>query len=168
MTQHVLAQAQQCQVHQIRYNMEITSELTKRVLANTFIMYFKAQSYHWNIEGRNFAQDHAFFGELYEALHANVDTIAEEIRTLGDYAPISLMEMYNSKTIMEDEAKPVSFENMIMNLLDANSQVIASLNSLFTEASNVNNQGLADFAAGLLDSHAKHGWMLRSHLKAGE
>lgn len=148
--------------------MQIISELTKRVLANTFIMYFKAQSYHWNIEGRNFSQDHAFFGELYETLHSNVDAIAEEIRALGDYAPISLMEMYNSKTIMEDEMKPKSFEGMIANLLDANGQVVISLNSLFAEASAVNNQGIADFAAGLLDAHAKHGWMLRSYLKESE
>ena len=139
-----------------------------QVLANTFLMYFKAHSYHWNIEGRNFAQDHAFFGDLYGTLHSNVDTIAEQIRAIGIYAPKSLMELYNSKTIMEDDTKPVSFEAMIMNLLSANSQVISSLNTLFTDATAANNQGLADFAAGLLDSHAKHGWMLKSFLKSGE
>lgn len=139
-----------------------------QVLANTFLMYFKAHSYHWNVEGRNFAQDHEFFGDLYATLHSNVDTIAEQIRAIGVYAPKSLMELYNSKTIMEDDSKPVSFESMITNLLSANSQVISSLNTLFTAATAANNQGLADFAAGLLDSHAKHGWMLRSFLKSGE
>lgn len=148
--------------------MEQLQQSLNQVLANTFVMYFKAHSYHWNVEGRNFSQDHAFFGDLYETLHGNIDTIAEQIRALGPYAPKSLMELYNSKTIMEDDEKPASFQAMIMNLLVANNEVTGSLNRLFTESSNANNQGLADFAAGLLDAHAKHGWMLRSYLKSGE
>lgn len=139
-----------------------------QVLANTFVMYFKAHSYHWNIEGRNFSQDHAFFGDLYGTLHGNVDAIAEQIRAINVYAPKSLMELYSYKTIIEDDSKPNTFQGMIVNLLVANSEIISSLNKLFTDASNANNQGLADFAAGLLDAHAKHGWMLKSYLKTGE
>ena len=31
-------------------------ELMKVVLADSFVMYTKAQGYHWNVEGRHFAQ----------------------------------------------------------------------------------------------------------------
>ena len=58
--------------------MEITmspSALLKKLLANMFLMYFKAHSYHWNVEGPNFAQYHAFFGDLYTTLHGNFDII---------------------------------------------------------------------------------------------
>lgn len=140
----------------------------KNVLADTFIMYFKAHTYHWNVEGKNFSEMHSFFGDLYEELHGAVDVIAEEIRALDEYAPISLMELYNSKTITEDSVKPSSSVEMLALLLVANNQVTNDLNNLFKAATAANKQGLADFAAGRLDVHAKHGWMLRSFLKSGE
>lgn len=138
---------------------------TKIVLGNTFTMYFKAHSYHWNIEGKNFQQMHDFFGGIYEELHGAVDAIAEEIRALDVYAPISLEELYKFKSIQEDATKPGYCAVMLGNLLSANNEVINSLNQLFRLATEENNQGLADFAAGRLDVHAKHGWMLRSFMK---
>jgi starvation-inducible DNA-binding protein len=148
--------------------MNPLSATLKQLLANMFVSYFKAQSYHWNIEGRNFAQDHAYFGDVYEQFYGKIDAIAEQMRALGSYAPISLEDLYPSKTIQEDTVKPESFQAMVMNLLDCNAQITANLNKLFADADAANNQGLADFAAGLLDEFAKQAWMLRSHLKSGE
>ncbi len=144
--------------------MEELVTTTKLVLGNTFVMYFKAHSYHWNVEGKNFSELHDFFGELYAELHGAVDSIAEEIRALDQYAPTSLMELYNYKTIVEDEDVK-SVDAMFASLIAANTQVISSLNRLFEVASATNEQGLADFAAGRIDIHKKHGWMLRSYTK---
>lgn len=148
--------------------MNPLSATLKQLLANMFVTYFKAHSYHWNIEGRNFSQDHAFFGGLYDTFFDQIDSIAEQMRALGVYAPHSLEDLYPLKTIQEDVAKPASFEAMIANLLECNAQIIVVLNKLFADASTDNNQGLANFAADLLDKHAKHGWQLRSFLKSGE
>lgn len=139
--------------------------IAQMVLGNTFVMYFKAHSYHWNVEGANFGEMHDFFGELYGELHAAIDVIAEEIRAMDEYAPISIMELYNTKTIKEDTEKPADAKAMLANLQDANEKVIESLNRLFESASKNNQQGLADFAAGRIDIHKKHGWMIRSYLK---
>jgi len=144
--------------------MEELVTTTKLVLGNTFVMYFKAHSYHWNVEGKNFSELHDFFGGLYAELHGAVDSIAEEIRALDQYAPTSLMELYNYKTIVEDEDVK-SVDAMFASLIAANTQVISSLNRLFEVASATNEQGLADFAAGRIDIHKKHGWMLRSYTK---
>lgn len=138
---------------------------TKIVLGNTFTMYFKAHSYHWNIEGKNFQQMHNFFGDLYDELHDAVDTTAEQVRALDVYAPISIDELYKYKSINEDTTKPGYCAVMLGNLLSANAEVISSLNQLFKMATAEGNQGLADFAAGRLDVHAKHGWMIRSFMK---
>jgi starvation-inducible DNA-binding protein len=140
----------------------------KVVLGNTFVMYFKAASYHWNVEGKNFTEMHDFFGDLYAEIYGAIDPLTEEIRALDAYAPISLMELYNYKTITEDSVKPTDCKAMLMNLGVANTQMIEALNKLFAVATATNNQGLADFAAGRLDTHAKHGWMLRSFIKGGE
>lgn len=141
--------------------LQVTAKI---VLANTFVMYFKAHSYHWNVVGPMFTVYHDFFGTLYQDLHAAVDATAEEIRALDEFAPINLAEMYAHRTILEDTSRPVSADQMLVNLQAANGSMIESLNALFKTATANNNQGLADFAAGRLDVHAKHGWMLKSLL----
>lgn len=139
----------------------------KIALANTFTMYFKAHTYHWNVEGINFSEYHEFFGDLYDELFTAIDSVAERIRILDSYAPISLSDLLASKTIEEDTMKPVSVNTMLTNLLSANDQVVASLNKTFQLAEAVKDQGLMDFIAGRLDVHAKHAWMIRSSNKNG-
>lgn len=133
-------------------------------LANTFLMYFKAHSYHWNVRGMSFSEHHAFFSSLYEELFDAVDVAAEQIRALGSDAPINLQSLIDSSTIDEDDKRP-SLEDMFENLQEANNKSIDSLNKLFELATEAKNQGLADFAASRLDVHAKHGWMLKAHLE---
>ena len=142
-------------------------ETAKEALANTFVMYFKAQSYHWNVEGINFPQMHEFFGNLYEELYGAVDPFAEEIRALGEYAPRNLNEMFNAKSIDGDNIA-TNVPAMVADLLIANNQSIVTLNKLFGELDAAGEQGFADFVAGRLDAHKKHGWMLKSILKTGE
>ncbi len=148
--------------------MKISNELKATlqiVIANTYQMYFKAHTYHWNVEGMYFSQLHGFFGDIYTEVFAAVDVAAEELRTLDEYAPVSLSDIIKQATISEDAAKPATCHDMLNSLLDANEEVMVSLNKLFEEATNDDVQGLADFAAARLDIHSKHRWMIRSHLK---
>jgi starvation-inducible DNA-binding protein len=137
----------------------------KILLADTFVMYFKSHSYHWNVEGIEFSQYHDFFGDLYEEVYGSIDTTAEELRALDEYAPMSISEMYDFKTIEEDTTRPILIADMLTNLQTANNAIISNLNKLFALATEQNEQGVADFAAGRIDIHKKHGWMLRSSLK---
>jgi starvation-inducible DNA-binding protein len=143
------------------------NETAKEALANTFVMYFKAQSYHWNVEGINFPQMHEFFGDLYLELYGSVDTFAEQIRALGEYAPKNLDEIFRLKSI-DGENVATNASAMVADLLIANNQSIATLNKLFGELDAAGEQGFADFVASRLDAHKKHGWMLKSILKTGE
>jgi starvation-inducible DNA-binding protein len=59
----------------------------KQAFADSFIFYLQAHYYHWNVEGRHFSQDHGLFGTIYEEVQDNLDKFAEEIRTIGTYAP---------------------------------------------------------------------------------
>ena len=134
-------------------------------LANTFVMYFKAHTYHWNIEGADFPQYHGFLDDLYNELHDAVDPLSERIRVIGQYSPHSLKDLLGSSTITEDVDKPSSPREMFTNLLDANDKVVDSLNKVFDLATSNKKQGIANFVADRLDIHAKHGWFLKSLLK---
>lgn len=139
----------------------------RTALADTFFMYLKAHSYHWNVEGMFFPQFHEFFGKLYEELHSAVDPMAEHIRALNQYAPRNIEEMYNDKTVDCMNTAHTAKE-MVTDLLTANTQVVNSLNNLFRELEKNNDQGFMNFVADRLDQHKKHGWMLRSINKNGE
>ncbi len=144
--------------------METLQEIMKKVLADTFALYLKAHNYHWNIEGINFSEYHAFFGNLYEELHGAVDPIAEEIRALDTYAPGSFRR-YMEITEIEDELNVPPGVEMVRRLMNDNMKVIATLNMAFKLANQLDKQGLADFLAGRIDIHNKHQWMLRSITK---
>lgn len=145
--------------------MENTKAALKVVLADTFVMYFRTHSYHWNVEGQNFGEMHSFFGGIYEDLHDTIDIWAEQLRALNEYAPISLVEMYNNKTMQEDTAKPAKVSDMLLGTLASNNIMIANLNKLFEVSTAENLQNVADLAASRLDVHRKTGWMINSYLK---
>lgn len=144
--------------------METLVEMMKKVLADTFAMYLKAHNYHWNVEGPNFPQYHEFFGNLYEELHGAVDPIAEQIRALGAYAPGSFTR-FQDMTDIEDELNVPMGTEMANRLMLDNQIVLNTLNIAFKLADQLDKQGLADFLAGRIDVHSKHGWMLRSITK---
>lgn len=139
----------------------------RTALADTFFMYMKAHSYHWNVEGMFFPQLHQFFGDLYEELHDSIDPMAEQIRAMGEYAPRNIEQMYEDKTV-DCKNEAMTAKDMVSDLLQTNEQVIISLNNLFKKLEESNDQGFMDFVANRLNAHKKHGWMLKSILKTGE
>lgn len=142
---------------------ELKAALTK-VLADTFVMYFKAHSYHWNVEGMFFSQFHEFFGNLYEELYGAIDPIAEHIRAIDGYAPASLANIMSMKVVQESDLV-TDPKTMISNLITDNNLVIISLMKAFQEAEQVSEIGLANFLQDRIDVHQKHGWMLKASAK---
>jgi starvation-inducible DNA-binding protein len=137
----------------------------KTLLATEYAFSLKAQLFHWNVEGPDFAQLHEFFGNLYEEVYNNsIDKTAEYIRALGDYAPGSY-ERFSELTIIQGQTKIPRARLMIEELLANNGQLLELLNKNFAIAEQENQQGIANFIAERIDAHQKHGWMLRSFLK---
>jgi len=137
----------------------------KVLLANTTVMYYKAHQFHWNVEGVHFTQYHEFFGDIYEDVYGSVDKVAEFLRYLDEYAPRSLDELFKYKTLNEEFSDVTELNGILAKLLEANEEVLVSLNKVFALASAQNEQGIADFVAGRIDAHKKHGWFLRASAK---
>jgi starvation-inducible DNA-binding protein len=137
----------------------------KILLATEYAFSLKAQLFHWNVEGPDFAQLHEFFGNLYEEVYNNsIDRTAEYIRALGDYAPGSY-ERFSELTIIKGQTKIPRARLMIEELLANNNQLLDLLNETFATAEQENQQGIANFIAERIDAQQKHAWMLRSFLK---
>lgn len=137
----------------------------KTLLATEYAFVIKAQFFHWNVEGPDFAQLHDFFGNIYNEVYDNsIDKTAEYIRTLDDYTPGSF-ERFSELATISGQIKVPRARLMIEELLSDNSQMIELLNQCFESAESENQQGIANFIAERIDAHGKHGWMLRSFLK---
>lgn len=137
----------------------------KTLLASQYAFVIKAQLFHWNVEGPDFAQLHEFFGSIYEEVYENaIDQTAEYIRVLDDYTPGSF-ERFAELSVIAGQTKIPRARLMIEELLANNGQMIDLLNQTFQSAEQENQQGIMDFLAERIDAHGKHGWMLRSFLK---
>lgn len=136
----------------------------KVVLADTFAFYLKAHNYHWNVEGENFNDYHAFFATLYNEAWAATDVIAEHIRTLDEYVPGSFGRFYQLTTITDEVNIPTAI-NMVRKLEEDNKKVLASLATAHEQSEKSNKIGITNFLEERIDIHEKHGWMLRAIAK---
>jgi starvation-inducible DNA-binding protein len=144
--------------------MEQLIEQMRTILGTTFGLYFKAHSYHWNVEGPDFAQYHEFLRNFYESVYGNVDSIAEHIRALNSYAPVSLSRMLELSDIEETNSIPTALA-MIVDLKDNNERYMIHLRAGIEAADQANEPAVGNFLQDILDQHQKHGWMLRSFTK---
>lgn len=142
---------------------ELIQEM-KVSLASTFSFYLKAHGFHWNVEGPNFSQYHDFLGGLWEEAFGAIDPIAEQLRTLGAYAPASFLR-YKELSIVKDEINIPEPISMMSKLRNDNQALIEQLTKTQAIAEKNKKMGLANFLQDRIDAHEKHGWMLRSITK---
>lgn len=141
--------------------MEQLIEQMKIILGTNFGLYFKAHTFHWNVEGPNFAEYHGFLGNFYDSVFDQTDPIAEHIRALGSYAPTTLARMMELSKVQDLVAIPSPLI-MMSELAQDNDKFIMELRTGIALADAADEPAVGNFLQDLLDAHQKHGWMLRS------
>ena len=141
--------------------MEQLIEQMKIILGTNFGLYFKAHTFHWNVEGPDFAQYHGFLGDFYEAVFDQTDSIAEHIRALGSYAPTTLARMMELSKVQDIVAIPSPLI-MMSELAQDNDKYIMELRAGIAIADAADEPAVGNFLQDILDAHQKHGWMLKS------
>jgi starvation-inducible DNA-binding protein len=141
--------------------MEQLIEQMKIILGTNFGLYFKAHTFHWNVEGPDFAQYHGFLGDFYEAVFDQTDSIAEHIRALNSYAPTTLARMMELSKVQDIVAIPSPLI-MMSELAQDNDKFIMELRAGIAIADAADEPAVGNFLQDILDAHQKHGWMLKS------
>lgn len=142
---------------------EITDGLTK-VLADTFVLYFKTHAFHWNVEGPHFKSLHDLFEEQYTELWQVTDVIAERIRALDAYAPLNMDEMRKQATLEETGQMPDADE-MVKQLANDNAEIVNTIFPVLRKAEDLGDEATVDLLIGRVEVHEKAAWMLRSTAK---
>lgn len=132
-----------------------------RLLADTYTLYLKTHSYHWNLTGPMFQTLHTMFMTQYTELGLAVDEIAERIRALGHFAPGSYGAYSKLSSIKEDSGVPPATD-MIANLVKGNEAVARTAREVFPIANGANDQPTCDLLTQRMQIAEKTAWMLRS------
>lgn len=135
-----------------------------KLLADTYSLYLKTHSFHWNVTGPMFQTLHLMFETQYNELALAVDLIAERIRALGYPAPGTYSEFVKLSSIAETAGVPKA-EEMLRLLVDGQEAVVRTARSLFPAVDKASDEATADLLTQRIQLHEKTAWMLRSLLE---
>jgi len=134
------------------------------VLSDSFVLYYKTHASHWNVEGPHFKSLHDLFMAQYTELWNALDLIAERIRALDSYAPVSMKDLIKGASLSENGQNRDAMQ-MVRDLADDNESLSGNLAKVIDLATSAGDQATADLLTERLGIHEKSAWMLRSILK---
>lgn len=147
-------------------NRQLVANELAKLLADEYVLYTKTRNAHWNVEGSDFYSVHKFFEFQFEELNEFIDNIAERIRSLGHYAPASLKAFLELTHLSEETRSENTSKGFIGELVSDHESIIIKLRENINRfATDFGDLGTSDFITGIMESHEKMAWFLRSHLK---
>ena len=142
------------------------ADFLNRLLADEHILYIKTRNAHWNVEGPDFSSQHKFFEVQYTQLDGIIDSVAERIRSIGHYAEASLQGFLKLTHLSEKTREKNDSIGFIKDLLEDHEAIITTIRENIDRFSDEwHDQGSSEFITGLMVTHEKFAWMLRSHLQ---
>ena len=143
---------------------EHVAQQLSQLLADTYSLYLKTHSFHWNITGPQFNNLHTMFETQYNELWLAADEVAERIRTLDVFAPGSYSQFGKLTSIKEEPGVP-EWKDMVGQLVEGHEIAAHTARQTIKAADGAGDEGTADLVTGRLMEHEKTAWMLRSLLK---
>lgn len=130
-------------------------------LAGTVFLQYKTHAAHFNVQGENFPQYHAFFEQVYEALDDAIDGIGETLRSIDYKVPATLFELAVHQPLDTITAND-TLDALIASISMDNLRIIDVLNGGILIAGEVAEFGVQNFLQDRLMYHQKLRWQLRS------
>ena len=140
-----------------------SADALRKVLGDTYALYFKTHGYHWNVTGPRFKSLHELFMEQYTELWQALDVLAERIRALGEFAPASSDEIASHATIKPDNGVPDA-EDMINNLVRGHETLAQVAREGISAAEGCDDAVTADLLTQRAAISEKSAWMLRASI----
>jgi DNA-binding ferritin-like protein len=145
-------------------NIKNLQTVLEDTFAGNFVSYYRSHVAHVNIQGRNFYADHKLLQKVYEYFQANIDTLAEKLRTVRAMMPADLTTVTTMSPIADMPATGDSeelFEQVHESLVMMIDQYVA----LYEAAEEVNYIDISNFAQDQIAVLAKFRWMIEATLE---
>ena len=141
-----------------------TQNQLQQVFADNFVAYFRSHVAHVNTQGRNFYSDHKLLGKIYEDLQGQVDTIAELLRSLGEFMPTSLGQVLGTAQIADSEVDGTADELLMTVRLDLE-ELKMCYEELIRVADAEGHLEISNYAQDRVLAISKFVWMINSTLE---
>ena len=141
--------------------METLYKLLSDSQASLFVLFQKTWIYHWDVVGSDFQQLHTLFGEQYNTMFEEIDTLTEHMRYLG-MKPVSTLTRVVEVSEIKEASSSIGADGMVSDLLDSNKKLIEMLTTISEEADSQKQYATSNLVQSLMETHGKFVWMLRS------
>ena len=144
----------------------LVADSLNKLLSDEHVLYIKTRNAHWNVVGSDFAAQHKFFEAQYTDLEEIIDQVAERIRAIGHYTVGTMEDFLKLTQLNENSREKNDSLSFIKDLLEDHESIIIELRENINRfAVEWHDLGSSDFITGLMETHEKMAWMLRSHLQ---
>lgn len=140
-----------------------TAEQLTQIFYNNFVAYFRSHAAHVNVTGRNFRSDHKMLGGVYERRQAEIDKIAEILRTMGEYMPCDIRDVVDNATIPTDAIEGTADELLEIVMMDLE-HLLDDFKQLIEIASAEGLEEISNYAQDQALDIEKSIWMLKATL----
>ena len=106
---------------------------------------------------------HSFSVWAVQPIFSAIDTIAERIRALGEFAPQGYRTFANLSSISDGDPENGA-DGMLKTLVGDHETVIATARAALAAAQEADDEASAGIVSDRLEAHEKHAWMLRATL----
>lgn len=144
-----------------------TQQQLTQVFMDNFVTYYRSHVAHVNIQGRNFRSDHKLLQGVYERRQAQIDQIAELLRTLGEFMPVSLGEVISGSLIADMDCVGTADE-LLSDVRNDLEQLKGSYEELMSVADSDGHLEISNYAQDQILDIAKSIWMINSTLPDSE
>jgi len=135
--------------------------------ASLFVLFQKTWIYHWDVVGPDFHQLHIVFGEQYNEMFEEIDTLTEHMRYFG-MKPVSTLTRITEVTKIEqasNSAQDIGAMEMVRQLRDDNKKIVEIFTEISEEADKQKQYATSNLVQTIMETHGKFHWMLRSFLE---
>ncbi len=143
---------------------EAIAQALNGYLADLHVLYTKLHNFHWNVEGEAFYTLHEVLEGLYDAVHAEIDDVAERVLKIGHRPLASLADYMKNAGLHEEPSRAYKGTELVEILLKDYQHLVHSLRETINLAGEHGDEGTADDAVGMLKDKEKAIWMLTAYL----
>ena len=140
-----------------------TQEQLNQVFCDNFVAYYRSHTAHVNLVGRNFRSDHKLLQGVYERRQTQIDVLAELLRTLNAFMPVSIAEVLACSEISDTDIEGDADE-LLNSVRDDLEQLKGCYEELMAVADDEGHAEISNYAQDQILDIAKSIWMLNSTL----
>jgi starvation-inducible DNA-binding protein len=130
------------------------------LLADFFALYVKTKNFHWHMSGPHFRDYHLLLDEQSEQIFGATDDIAERVRKIGGTTLKSIGQIASEKRILDNDAEYVTPQDMLSELRDDNTQLVASMHAAHDLCEEHGDVATASFLENWIDQAERRVWFL--------